>query len=148
MKRVLKNKSNKIILAICSFVFLLSLIGIIRVAAAEPNFKLVNATITDKSSEVSAVINSYQNNVLDTDVVFHKLNDYVVFKLSIKNNTSKDLKVKLIDDNNANTNVEYTYDPHTNEDVAAGATLDVELTATYKNSLTSNLFVLQMMDLL
>ena len=133
-------KYKKILFSIFLLVFLFSVVGFVRVLAEEPTFKLINATIEEKSSDVDAVINSYDNNDLETDITFHKIDDYVKFKLTIKNNDSKEYKVKLITDNNANNNannnVLYAYDSHADETIGAGASFDVVLTATYKNEVT------------
>ena len=130
-------KYKKILFSIFLLVFLFSVVGFVRVLAEEPTFKLINALIEEKSENVDASINSYDNNSIDTNITFRKIDDFVKYKLTIKNNDSKEYKVKLISDNNVNANVLYTYDSYTNQTIGADSTLDIILTATYKNELTN-----------
>ena len=91
MNRILLKKILLIFFAVS---FILSSFNIGKLLAAEPTFLLSNATIDSKSDGVDANIESFNNNKLITDTTFHKINDYVKYKLTIKN--TSETKYKLV----------------------------------------------------
>ena len=74
-------------------------------------------------------------NELITNTTFHKINDYVKYRLTIKNTSDTKYKLVLVNDNNSNENVTYEYDYNENEELLPGNTLDVMLTITYKEGI-------------
>nr|MCR5787771.1 InlB B-repeat-containing protein [Bacilli bacterium] len=66
----------------------------------------------------------------------HKVNDYVIYKLTFKNNESKDYIIKGITDNNSNEYVSYEYDQYKNETIKAGETKDILVKVTYVKEVT------------
>ena len=88
MKKKIK-KLTILLLIICIFV---SLFNIGKVLAEEPSFILSDANIIDKSDGVEASISSYDGETLDIDSIFHKIEDFANYKLTIKNNTTKNDK--------------------------------------------------------
>ncbi len=130
-KRVLK----KLFLALMVISLLLSVFSIGKILAAEPTFILSDAEIEDKSSGVEASIEEFTSNELITNTTFHKINDYVKYRLTIKNTSDTKYKLVLVNDNNSNENVTYEYDYNENEELLPGNTLDVMLTITYKEGI-------------
>ena len=130
-----KINAFKLIFFIFIFIFLFSIFGINKALASEPRFKLIDAVIVEKSANVDATIDNFDNNELNTNITFHNLDEFVKFKLTIKNTSDKDYKVKLISDDNSNNYITYTYDDYDNQTIQKDSTLDIVLTATYKNEL-------------
>ena len=99
------KKSIKISLLICCILtFIFSIISINKALAKVDIFKLNNVSISDKSDDVEAKIDSFDKSNIKTDITYHKINDYVVYKLTIKNNDSKDYTIKSIANSNTNNN--------------------------------------------
>ena len=130
-KRIFK----KLFLVLMIISLLLSVFNVGKILASEPTFKLSNVKIEDKSSGVEAYIESYTDNKLVTDTTFHKLNDYVKYKLTIKNTSDTKYKLVLVDDNNSNDNVTYEYDYNKDEEILPSDSVDVILTITYKDGI-------------
>jgi hypothetical protein len=115
--------------------FTISLFSITNVLAKTNDLSINEITISDKSETVSGNIISNDDSSINTDITFHQLDDYVIYKIVIKNN-NKDLKIKTISDNNSNEYIEYIYDKHENEVLKKGDTLELEVKAIYSNELT------------
>ena len=139
-KKVVKKKKLKLIkarllTAIFSVMFIVSLfMGINALAETNP-FRLTNATIEEKSATTTGSIQSFDNDKVNNNITFHKLNDYVTYKLVIKNNNN-DITILSIDDDNNNEYISYEYDKHEDEKVNKGLSFDFLVKAIYKNELT------------
>ncbi len=127
---------RKILLVIFGISFILSSFNVGKILAAEPTFELSNAVIESKSDGVDASIESFSNNKLITDTAFHKVDDYVKYKLTIKNTSKTKYKLVLLDDNNNNDNVTYEYNYDKDEYILENDTMDVLLIVTYKKGIT------------
>ena len=134
-----KNKSrnnfliNKLLL-VCFFVMLVfSIFNIGKVVAAVDNIAITNAIIKDKTTTTDASVISFDRNKIVTEVTFHKVNDYVTFELTLKNNDSKKYTIKTISDNNSDSHIVYEYDKHENEEFNSGEEKKFIIKSTYKN---------------
>ena len=133
---MINNRLRKIFLITFVIGLLLSVFNIGKVLAAEPLFKLSNATIIDKSSGVEAAIENYSNNELITNTTFHEIGDYVKYNLTIQNSSNSKYKLVLVNDNNSSDNVTYEYEYDKDEEVAPKSDVDVVLKITYDNGVT------------
>ena len=132
----MNNKVKRLMtmsLVICMF---FSILGIGKVLASEPILSLSNVTIEEKSDGVEATLLSFDSAEIKTDVYFHNINDYVIYKLTIKNNSSDDYKLTLINDNNGSSNIDYEYTYTSGETIAANSTIDITVKAIYKTEVT------------
>ena len=102
-----------------------------KAALAAGSFGLESATVLDKATDVVAENPTVSGNTATSTIVFHLLDDFVTYNLSLKNSTTTSFKILDITDNNTNEFVEYTYDSHADEVVDAGQALDLEVTITY-----------------
>ena len=130
-----KKFYKKILSLILILTFVFSAFGIVRATAETKAFTLTNAKIKEKSDTVEASASIKDGNVV-TDLTFHKLNDYIIYTLTFKNNDSKDYTIKGITDNNGNEYVKYEYDKHAGETIKAGDTKDIELKVSYVKEVT------------
>ena len=126
---------KKLFLVLVIISILLSVFNFGKILAAEPTFKLDDAKIEDKSSGVDASIEEFTYNKLITNTTFHKINDYVKYRLTIKNTSDTKYKLVLVDDNNSNENVTYEYSYNKDEELLPDSTVDVILTITYKEGI-------------
>ena len=100
-------------------------------ASAAGNFGLENITVLDKATDVVAETPTVSGNTATSTIIFHQLDDYVVYNLSLKNSTSTSFQILDITDDNASELVEYSYDNHADEVVESGEALNLEVTITY-----------------
>ena len=120
----------------CVFTFLLSTLSFSSAFAAGNPFELTNLSIADKSSTVEGTAGLNANGEIENNVVFHAVGDWVKYLLELKNTSSEELTISSIADNNSSSYITYSYSDHTGEVIAAGASLQLEVTATYANAVT------------
>lgn len=131
MKKIVK-KITIISLIICIFV---SLFNIGKVLAEEPKFILTDASISDKSDGVEATITSFDSESIVTESTYHKLNDYVDYQLTIKNNDSNKYKLISVSDNSSNDYLDYEYNYNKDEYISPNNTIKVNMKSIYENEL-------------
>lgn len=132
-----KFTTFRILLTICLFMVFLSFLFLgIKASANQTIFKLTNVSISEKSENVISNVDSFDNDDIKLNLEFHKIDDYIIYKLNVKNTSSHDYTVKSITDNNTNSFISYEYDKHENEVVKAGNSLEVNLKVIYKNEQT------------
>ena len=130
----MKNISlcRKLVSVVFIISLLFSIFNIGYVLAASPKFELYGATILEKSDGVKASISDFGDNKLVTDVTFYKVDDYVSYKLTVKNNSKTKYKLVSVSDNNSSNNVTYEYEYTVDEELSPKGTVDVILKTTYK----------------
>lgn len=131
------RKIEKIILIFLSLVFLYSTFNVGRVFAASNILKITNAVVTEKSTEVDASVLDYSNNTISSNVSFHRLNDFVVYKVTVKNTDSIKHIIDIVVDNNSKDYLEYEYDDYKNTILEPGQEVDVYIKEIYRNSINS-----------
>lgn len=112
------------------FIFLIGIVGV----HAEENVELVKVELQEKSEYV--IINedvSLDVNKIKTNVNFYDEGDYVVYKLTVKNNDNQDYKIEEITDNNENEYLDFEYIYEGGID--ANSEKEVLLKITYKSRL-------------
>ena len=129
----MKKCLRKVLIFILIFVFLFSLFGFTNTLASNDTFKLVDAIIMEKDDDVDATISSFDDDDINTNMTFYKLNSSVSFKLSIKNNSNDNYKIETITSDNLSETIIFEFDKHENDDFLANNTLDLVVKATYKN---------------
>ncbi|MDO4760149.1 MAG: InlB B-repeat-containing protein, partial [Candidatus Saccharibacteria bacterium] len=100
-------------------------------------FRIVGAEVSARDAEVSGDVVSYDADSIESDTVFHHVGDTITYNLSVKNQHSKNYKIITISDDNSNPNVSYTYDRHAGEEVAGGASFNLEVVAEYVTGVSS-----------
>ena len=136
----MKNKPSSFIKKF-SVIFLLILIvfsvfNIGRVIANSNSFKLLDVSIGEKSDGVEAEVINHDNDDAKVNVIFHKLNDFVIYKLKVKNIGKKDYDIDTIFNDESNPYVTYEYDKHEDETFAKNTTKEFTVKAIYTNEVT------------
>lgn len=131
----MKKSIKRIVILSLIICILVSIFNIGKVLANQPKFILSDACIVDESDGIESTITSFNSDSLNTNTTFHKLNDYVQFKLTIKNTSSFKYKLKLVNDNSGNNYIDYEYDYNQDEVLAPNKTIDIYIKAIYKNEL-------------
>lgn len=128
---------SRAFLLVFMIMFVVSLCTSMYVLADTLPFNVVNAEISDKSENTTGTITNFSNDEIINNITFHKVNDYVVYKLNIKSNLPKEVTILSITDDNNNSYLEYQYDKKENQKVIANSSFDLLVRVTYKNELTN-----------
>ncbi len=123
--------NKKIGLIVFIMMLALSIVSIDSVFAKDKGFSLKKAEIGEKSSTVTVNKFSYKGDTITSDVTFHKVGDYVTYKLVVKNASDKTLTISSITDTNKDKNVTYSYDQNKGVKIKAGNTLTLLVKAKY-----------------
>ena len=135
MKKVRKIRKLRVMQVLFTIMLIVSFFMSLNVFAETKAFNIGSAVIKERTSTASGDIESVSSNEVENNVVFHKLGDYVVYKINIKSNLNKELTIISIEDDNTNGYIAYDYDKHLNEKLGANESFDFEVKATYKNEL-------------
>ena len=84
----MKVKIKNILVVLLAVISVFSFLKVGSVLAGEKVFKLTNAEIEEKSSTVDATIDSFDDAFVNSKAVFHKLDDYIIYKITIKNTSN------------------------------------------------------------
>lgn len=63
------------------------------VFASSNPFKVTDASVTSKTSDVTGDVTSVKTDKVTSNVIFHKLDDNVSYKMVIKNNENQDITI-------------------------------------------------------
>ena len=131
MKRLEKIASTVLV-----FLFVLSIVSIGRVFASLDSLKITDATISEKSQNVSASLLNFDDDSLSSNITYHKINDYVVYKVTLKNIDSEKHIIDFVIDNDANEYITYEYDKYKNTILNPGDEVDIYIKEIYTKSNT------------
>ena len=131
-----KIAKNRLFLLAFLCMFIISLFSCLKVFADNKDFKIKEATISDKSELVTGSITGIDGENITNDITFHKLDDYVVYKIVIKNNDEIKITINSMKDDNNNEYIIYDYDKHENFEIKSNESFDLLVKAIYKNELT------------
>ena len=132
MFKKLPYKKILSIFLLVMYVFAIVIISRIgRVSADIKAFQLTRAKVVEKSDTAEANITIDREDNINTNFTFHKVNDFIIFDLSFKNNDDKDYYIRSIMDDNTNPHIIYDYDQHKNEVIKAGKSINIRVKLTY-----------------
>ena len=131
-----KLSINKIFITIFTITMICSLFLVYKVGAQTKDLKISNVEIKEKSSGVTGDITSSSSDEINDTITFHKLNDYVIYKIKIDNNLDSDITIKTISDNNQNTYITYEYNKYENEVINSKGSLELLVKVKYSKELT------------
>lgn len=132
---IFKEGKISYITLILIFIFVVALLLNIVVLASDLPFTIKGVTITEKSESTTGDITNFSADEIMSTITFHKLNDYVIYKLDINSTLNKNITILKIIDDNSNPYIEYQYNPHENKRINAKSSLDFIVKVIYKNEL-------------
>ena len=91
-------------------VLLIAILLVGNVKAKSSELEITNVEILEKSDSVKANIENYKDLNINLDTLFFNKDDYVKYKISIKNNTNNTMKIDDILDNFNSEVLETSYD--------------------------------------
>ena len=135
MKIMKRAEKLPTIIMIVMFVF--SIFNIGKVFASSDSLKITDVKINEKSSGVEASISKFDDDSISSNIKYHKLNEYVIYKVTLKNvDDEKHIIDLVIDNNNDNSNLVYEYDNYKNTILEPGKTVDIYIKEIYRNENT------------
>ena len=136
MKGIENSKLLKGVTYLFLTLFTISLFFFIKAKASDEVLKVDKIEVVEKSQGVEGNVISSTSESIQDNFTFHKLNDYVIYKIKIDNNLGKDVTIKSISDDNTNEYISYEYDKHEGELLESGKSINLLVKAVYKNDLT------------
>lgn len=127
----MKNIINKIFIGVFVVLFVFSIDKVANVKAEKSSFIIENVSLEDMSKDTEGTVTSFNSNEIINNILFNKLNDRVIYNITIKNNLGKKIKILSIEDNNKNEYITYQYDKHENEEINSNGRLNLKVKATY-----------------
>lgn len=124
-------KSKKSILCVLLLIVVFAMMPMINVFAAEEIFSVTNVEVIEKSETVKIAELNFENTTINSDVVYHKVGDYVKYKINIQNNNDKDYTIKTIADNNSNEYISYEYENYLNTEIKANSSAELIVIVKY-----------------
>ena len=119
--------------------FLLAIVALSGSAAAyaqSRHIDIVGMSILDKSDTVMADEPVISGNIINSRIEFNKLNDYVQYELTLKNNDSEKFRITSAYDNNSSEYIALTYD-YSSDYFAQGDVVPVTIKISYIKQLVN-----------
>ena len=137
MKSTKKHYFNIKKLAIITLIAILlfSLIGVFRVYATGDTFIITNAEVSEKSNTIDVKELSFEKTEVNSNIIYHKVGDYVKYKITVQNNDSQSYKVVSVSDNNENEFITYDYSDFEGKELKANETADLYVSVKYLKEL-------------
>ena len=135
IKKLPLKKILSVFLLLMYVFAVLSISKIGKAAADIKVFQIVDAKVSEKS-EAAIVDVNFNEKTVNTNFTFHKINDYIIYDLTFKNNDKKDYIIKGITDDNENPYVIYSYDQQKDKTIKAGGTIKIPVKISYDNEVT------------
>ena len=132
------NKTiKKITRVLFSLLLIVSIFGTFNVFAEKVIFKITNIEVKEKSDKVTINDVSLSSGSIINDIVFTEKDDYIKYKITLKNTTNDEYTIKSITDDNTSEYLEYTYDDLSNVKLTAGEEKTFELQIKYVKETTN-----------
>lgn len=125
--KVFKKIYLLLFILICSFMFNINNVFAIDI-------KIEDVKITEKSDNVITSDIEFNDNSTQTNIEFKELNDFVTYKLTLRNNDNKKYNIEDIMDDNSNENIKVTY-KYDDKEIKAKDTQDIYVTLKYDKKL-------------
>ena len=128
-------RKQKFMILILIMVFLFSIIQIGHAFASAEKISLTNVEIINKSDTVYVDNITYENKEINNNITFHKVGDFVTYKITIKNNENKNYIIKSISDDNINQYITYEYNTYEGVILGSNEEKQIYITAKYSKEL-------------
>lgn len=128
-------RKQKFMILILIMVFLFSIIQIGHAFASIEKISLTNVEIINKSDTVYVDNITYENKEINNNITFHKVGDFVTYKITIKNNENKNYIIKSISDDNVNEYITYEYNTYEGVILGSNEEKQIYITAKYSKEL-------------
>ena len=121
---------------IASFIlaFILVSFGLNNVKAEEKNVEIKSIEIQEKSDNVSSNIEEDNELNYNMNLELFDIDDYITYKIIVKNNSNKDYEIDTITDNLESDYIESSYTTN-KKDLKKGEKVELYLTLKYRTSI-------------
>ena len=111
---------------------------VFSVIAASNTFKIISAEITEKSTSAQATIVDFDDTVINNNVEFYALDDYVVYTIGLENTGTSDARITSLTVNNNNSHIIYDYTSTYDTTLGPDEVFSFNLKAIYSSALSAN----------
>ena len=109
---------------------------VFSVIAASNTFKIISAEITEKSASAQATIVDFDDTVINNNVEFYALDDYVIYTIGLKNTGTSDARITSLTVNNNNPHIIYDYASSYDTTLGPNEVFSFDLKAIYSSYFT------------
>ena len=132
MRKIQKKiPRSKILVILLLFIFLFSLIKISMSYAATDSLLITNIEVSNKSDTANLDDLSFENCKIKSNVTFHKLGDYITYKIKIKNDDTNNYTIKSISNDNTNQYISYIHESYEGTKFNSKDEIEIEITEKY-----------------
>ena len=131
----MERKIKFILRGVFLILFIACAFCVINTHADEQKFEITNLEVIDKSEGVTIDDVSLDDGIINSEITFAKINDYIKYAITIKNVSDDVYIIKSIENNNENNNLEYTYSDLSNVRLDKGEEKTIELNVQYVKTL-------------
>ena len=125
---------KKVFKILSLFFIIINLLFITKVHAATDDIVIDSVSIKETFGSVIVEEPVFDDNNLTSNITFNEEDDYVDFKLTLKNVSEEKYKITSIEDNNSNENISVEYEYSENY-IESGDSKHVTIRLKYKNQL-------------
>ena len=111
---------------------------VFSVIAASNTFKIISAEITEKSASAQATIVDFDDTVINNNVEFYALDDYVIYTIGLENTGTSDARITSLTVNNNNSHIIYDYTSSYDTTLGPDEVFSFNLKAIYSSALSAN----------
>ena len=111
------------------FMFILS-VSIVQ--AKDIDFTIIDAKIDEKYGAIEVVDPVFASNEVTSSITFKEVGDYVIYDITLRNDSDSSYKLVNVTDNNSSDYVKATYEYATTE-VQANETVSLKMKVKYEN---------------
>lgn len=109
----------------------LQFVGNSNVYATEDTISITNVEIIEKTETVDVESLSYENTAVNANIVYHKVGDYVKYKITINNNSNQNYKIKSLSNDNKNEYISYEHSNYSNTEFKSNSSTELFITVKY-----------------
>ena len=125
------KKFRRIFKFVFMFLFIISIIGITSVFAGNVTLKITNVEVKEKSDTVDVNNVSLDGEEIINDISLLNQDDYIIYNITIKNDSKYPVDIKEITDDNDSPYLKYEYDKYSSYRIEKGESINLELKITY-----------------
>ena len=130
---MLRKNMKKIVISLLLIIGLFTAVNI----KAKGSFRIMDVKVTEKPDTTQINDLTYENLTLNSDVVFHKVGDYLIYEITLKNETGYDYTLKTLALTSNNAYIEYTCEDCNDLEIKNKEEKKVHLKATYKTQVAN-----------
>ena len=105
------------------------------VMASSSVLRIKDISLNQRTVTTEATIEEFNYNSVETNIIFHKKGDYVIYRVVVQNNDNRDYIITSVSDDNTNNYIDYEYINYSNKRLNANSTAEFFVKVKYYSKL-------------